>query len=65
MLQRLLHTLVPQGAASFYATKLSGQDGVECVHVLLCPLDARRHEDLREALLVDVDGVFDDGEVDE
>lgn len=33
--------------------------------MLLCPLDTRRHELLRKALLKHVDGILDDGEVDE
>ncbi len=33
--------------------------------MLLGPFDAGRHENLRKAGLVDADGVFDDGEVDE
>lgn len=60
-----VHALVPHAGAALDAAELARQDGVEAVEVLFRPLDAGRGHGRREALLVDADGVFDHGEVDE
>jgi len=65
MVMRLLHTFLPKRAILIDATQLPRQDDVEIINMLFRPLHASRHKNLREALLVYVNGVFDDGEVDE
>lgn len=60
-----IHALIPHAGAALDAAKLARQDGIEAVEVLLGPLDAGGGHERGETLLVDGDGVFDDGEVDE
>lgn len=63
MFMRLIHAVFPHLCVLTYATQLSSQEHIKLIDMLFGPLDARRHEYLREALLVDVDCVLDDGEV--
>lgn len=56
---------LPDGGTPLDAAELAGEKGVEAVQVELGPFDAGAGHDGWEALLVDADGVLDQGEVDE
>jgi hypothetical protein len=58
-------TFMPDRSAPLNTTKLTAEQGIEAVEVCLRPSDARTGHHAGEALLVDADGVFDQGEVDE
>lgn len=63
MSQRLVHALLPDGRVPIHAAQLSIQQDIERIDMLFRPLDARGHEHLWEALLVNIHSVFNDGEV--
>lgn len=56
---------IPCSCSWLYAAQLPGQDGVEPVEMLLCPFDTSARHQGGETLLVDVDGVLEDGEINE
>ena len=63
MLMRKLQAISPDLAVLLDTAQLSLEQDVELVYVLFGPLDTRRHELLREALLEHVDSVFDHDKV--
>lgn len=58
-------TFVPDGSTPLHTAELAAEEGIESVEVRLCPSDAGTGHHAWEALLVDADRVFDQGEVDE
>jgi hypothetical protein len=58
-------TFVPDRSAPLDAAELAAEQCIEAVEVCLRPSDAGTGHHAWEALLVDADGVFDQGEVDE
>jgi hypothetical protein len=64
MLMRKLQTISPYLAVLFDTAQLSLKQDVKLVHMLFGPLDTRRHELLRKALLEHVDGILDHDKVD-
>ena len=64
MFLRQLQTLIPRLALLLHTAQLPLQYYVEVINMLFRPLDARRHDRLREAGLERGDGVLDDKEVD-
>lgn len=60
-----IKTFVPDRSAPLHAAKLAAEQGIESVEVCLGPPDAGTGHHAGEALLVDADGVLDQGKVDE
>jgi hypothetical protein len=56
-------TFLPNRGAALHATKLSVEQSIESVEVMLSPANAGTTHYAREALLVDTDGVLDQGEI--
>lgn len=54
---------LPHGCPALHGAELSGEERVEAVEVLFGPFDAGAGHYGGEALLVDADGMFDEGEV--
>lgn len=63
MLRHPVHAILPNGALRVQGAELSAEDLVEALNLLLGPSDACRHHEWREACLIDVHRVLDDGEV--
>lgn len=55
---------LPHGCPPLHGAELPREERVEAVEVLLGPFDAGAGHHGGEALLVDADGVFDEGEID-
>lgn len=64
MLMYNIDAFLPDSRASLYAAELPGEKRIESVQVVFGPLDARTCHNRREALLVDVKCIFDQGEID-
>jgi hypothetical protein len=64
MLMYDIDAFLPDSRASLYAAELPGEKGIESVQVVFGPLDAGTCHNSREALLIDVECVFDQGEID-
>lgn len=64
MLVYNIDAFLPDSRASLYAAELPGEKGIESIQMVFGPLDAGTCQNSREALLVDVDCVFDQSEID-
>lgn len=60
-----VETFLPDRSAPLYAAELAAEQIIKSVKVRLRPPDAGTGHHAGEALLVDADGVLDQGEVDE
>lgn len=59
-----VEAFLPNRRATLHAAKLSTEESIESVEVMLSPANARATHYARETLLIDTDGVLDQGKVD-
>lgn len=64
MLMHNLEAFLPDRGAALYAAQLSAEQTVETIQVMLGPANTGAGHHAGEALLIDANGVFNQGEID-
>lgn len=65
MLVHNIEAFLPDRGPALYAAQLAAEQSVEAVQVMLGPANAGAGHQAGEALLIDTDGVLNQGEIDE